>query len=170
MNEVARLLEMPPMRVYEVATFYTMYNRTPVGKYFIQACTTVRSTFLNFQRLRISLRSMKKLTKGKRTDSMPARRLWLRRNRESNLRTPRHNTRPHHQRRRIHLHQGRVLRSLCQRTNDPNQRRLLRGPHARNDRLPPQSPRRYRERPSNTARNWRDHGRGSTCEERLRGR
>ncbi|KAK5114537.1 hypothetical protein LTR62_002472 [Meristemomyces frigidus] len=29
MNEVARLLEMPPMRVYEVATFYTMYNRNP---------------------------------------------------------------------------------------------------------------------------------------------
>ncbi|KAK4998809.1 NADH:ubiquinone oxidoreductase 24 [Elasticomyces elasticus] len=29
MNEVARLLEMPPMRVYEVATFYTMYNRSP---------------------------------------------------------------------------------------------------------------------------------------------
>ena len=42
MNEVARLLEMPPMRVYEVASFYTMYNRTPVGKFFIQACTTVR--------------------------------------------------------------------------------------------------------------------------------
>ncbi|PFH60154.1 hypothetical protein XA68_11368 [Ophiocordyceps unilateralis] len=40
MNEVARLLEMPPMRVYEVATFYTMYNRTPVGKFFVQACTT----------------------------------------------------------------------------------------------------------------------------------
>lgn len=27
MNEVARLLEVPPMRVYEVATFYTMFNR-----------------------------------------------------------------------------------------------------------------------------------------------
>ncbi|ATZ53170.1 hypothetical protein BCIN_09g00540 [Botrytis cinerea B05.10] len=40
MNEVARLLEMPPMRVYEVATFYTMYNRTPVGKFHVQACTT----------------------------------------------------------------------------------------------------------------------------------
>ncbi|KAB8079082.1 thioredoxin-like [2Fe-2S] ferredoxin-domain-containing protein [Aspergillus leporis] len=40
MNEVARLLEMPPMRVYEVATFYTMYNREPVGKYFVQLCTT----------------------------------------------------------------------------------------------------------------------------------
>ncbi|KAK2750621.1 NADH:ubiquinone oxidoreductase 24 [Myotisia sp. PD_48] len=40
MNEVARLLDMPPMRVYEVATFYTMYNREPVGKYFVQICTT----------------------------------------------------------------------------------------------------------------------------------
>jgi len=40
MNEVAMILEMPPMRVYEVATFYTMYNRSPVGKYFVQICTT----------------------------------------------------------------------------------------------------------------------------------
>ncbi|KAI1389778.1 thioredoxin-like [2Fe-2S] ferredoxin-domain-containing protein [Hypoxylon trugodes] len=40
MNEVARILEMPPTRVYEVASFYTMYNRTPVGKFFVQACTT----------------------------------------------------------------------------------------------------------------------------------
>ncbi|KAI7864756.1 thioredoxin-like [2Fe-2S] ferredoxin-domain-containing protein [Spinellus fusiger] len=40
MNEVARLTEVPPMRVYEVATFYTMYNREPVGKYFLQLCTT----------------------------------------------------------------------------------------------------------------------------------
>lgn len=43
MNEVARILEMPPMRVYEVATFYTMYNRSPVGKYHLQVCTTVRT-------------------------------------------------------------------------------------------------------------------------------
>ena len=28
------------MRVYEVATFYTMFNRDPVGKYFLQVCTT----------------------------------------------------------------------------------------------------------------------------------
>ncbi|KAG9585327.1 hypothetical protein KCU77_g10035, partial [Aureobasidium melanogenum] len=40
MNEVARRLEMPPMRVYEVATFYTMYNREPVGRYHVQCCTT----------------------------------------------------------------------------------------------------------------------------------
>lgn len=42
MNEVARVLEMPPMRVYEVATFYTMYNRDPVGRFHVQVCTTVR--------------------------------------------------------------------------------------------------------------------------------
>ncbi|KAL8931290.1 MAG: hypothetical protein Q9216_007235 [Gyalolechia sp. 2 TL-2023] len=40
MNEVAKILEMPPMRVYEVATFYTMYNRDPVGRFHLQACTT----------------------------------------------------------------------------------------------------------------------------------
>jgi len=40
MNEVAKMLEMPPMRVYEVATFYTMYNRNPMGKFHVQVCTT----------------------------------------------------------------------------------------------------------------------------------
>ncbi|CAH1779712.1 unnamed protein product [Owenia fusiformis] len=40
MNKVASYLSMPKMRVYEVATFYTMFNREPVGKYFIQICTT----------------------------------------------------------------------------------------------------------------------------------
>lgn len=40
MEEVARLLEMPFIRVQEVATFYSMYNLTPMGKYHLQACTT----------------------------------------------------------------------------------------------------------------------------------
>lgn len=40
MNYVAKMLNMPEMRVYEVATFYTMFNREPVGKYHIQICTT----------------------------------------------------------------------------------------------------------------------------------
>lgn len=40
MNCVAELLEISRMRVYEVATFYTMFNRNPVGKYHIQVCTT----------------------------------------------------------------------------------------------------------------------------------
>jgi len=37
---IGKLLEMPYIKVYEVATFYTMYNLTPVGSYFIQVCTT----------------------------------------------------------------------------------------------------------------------------------
>jgi len=40
MKYVAKFLEMPYIKVYEVATFYTMYNLAPVGKYFIQICTT----------------------------------------------------------------------------------------------------------------------------------
>mmetsp|Transcript_8625 Transcript_8625/g.22278 ORF Transcript_8625/g.22278 Transcript_8625/m.22278 type:complete len:250 (+) Transcript_8625:44-793(+) len=40
MNTVAKMLGMPKIRVYEVATFYTMFNRDPVGKYHVQVCTT----------------------------------------------------------------------------------------------------------------------------------
>ena len=40
MKYIAKFLEMPYIKVYEVATFYTMYNLAPVGKYFIQVCTT----------------------------------------------------------------------------------------------------------------------------------
>ena len=37
---VSEMLSMPPMRVFEVATFYTMFNLSPVGKYHIQLCGT----------------------------------------------------------------------------------------------------------------------------------
>jgi NADH-quinone oxidoreductase subunit E len=37
---VAELLDMPYIRVYEVATFYTMFNLSPVGKYHVQLCGT----------------------------------------------------------------------------------------------------------------------------------
>lgn len=40
MTKVAAILSMPEIRVYEVATFYTMFNLEPVGKYFIQLCGT----------------------------------------------------------------------------------------------------------------------------------
>ena len=40
MKYIAKYLEIPYIKVYEVATFYTMYNLAPVGKYFIQVCTT----------------------------------------------------------------------------------------------------------------------------------
>ena len=37
---IAKILSMPYIKVYEVATFYSMYNLSPVGKYFVQICTT----------------------------------------------------------------------------------------------------------------------------------
>ena len=40
MKYIAKYLDMPYIKVYEVATFYSMYNLAPVGKYFFQVCTT----------------------------------------------------------------------------------------------------------------------------------
>jgi len=40
MKYIANYLSMPYISVYEVATFYTMYNLAPVGQYFVQVCTT----------------------------------------------------------------------------------------------------------------------------------
>lgn len=40
MHKVADVLDLPKMRVYEVATFYTMFMRKPTGKYHVQVCTT----------------------------------------------------------------------------------------------------------------------------------
>ena len=40
MKYIAKFLSMPYINVYEVATFYSMYNLKPVGKYFVQVCTT----------------------------------------------------------------------------------------------------------------------------------
>ncbi len=40
MDEIARRLDMAPIRVYEVATFYLMFNTRPVGTWHLQLCTT----------------------------------------------------------------------------------------------------------------------------------
>ena len=40
MKCIGKFLDMPYIKVYEVATFYTMYNLAPVGKHFVQVCTT----------------------------------------------------------------------------------------------------------------------------------
>ncbi len=41
MDYVADMLSMAPARVYEVATFYTMFNKEPVGKHHVQVCTNI---------------------------------------------------------------------------------------------------------------------------------
>lgn len=40
MDQIAEILDMAPVRVYEVATFYSMYNLAPVGVNLVQICTT----------------------------------------------------------------------------------------------------------------------------------
>ncbi|TAD87736.1 MAG: NADH-quinone oxidoreductase subunit NuoE [Alphaproteobacteria bacterium] len=40
MDFVAQRLDMPAIRVYEVASFYTMFNLKPIGRHFVQVCTT----------------------------------------------------------------------------------------------------------------------------------
>ncbi len=40
MDEVAGLLNILPIEVYEVATFYSMFNMKPVGKYLLEVCQT----------------------------------------------------------------------------------------------------------------------------------
>ena len=37
---LAKLLDVPNIQVYEVSTFYSMFNLSPVGKYFVQVCST----------------------------------------------------------------------------------------------------------------------------------
>ena len=41
MDYIAGYLQMPPMRVYEVASFYTMFNLKPVGRHHVQVCTNL---------------------------------------------------------------------------------------------------------------------------------
>jgi NADH-quinone oxidoreductase E subunit len=40
-DTVSKMLSMAPIRVYEVATFYTMYNLEPIGKHHVQICTNL---------------------------------------------------------------------------------------------------------------------------------
>lgn len=46
MREVARILGVRPVLVFEVSTFYTMYNKRPVGKYHVQVCTNIACSLL----------------------------------------------------------------------------------------------------------------------------
>ena len=47
MDKVAQICQVAPVRVYEVASFYTMFNRTPVGKYFLQVCGTTPCMYVD---------------------------------------------------------------------------------------------------------------------------
>ena len=51
MDEIARILDIPPIKVYEVATFYSMYNLAPIGKYLLQVCTTTPCMLCGSQKI-----------------------------------------------------------------------------------------------------------------------
>ena len=51
MKYIAKYLSISYINVYEVATFYSMYNLAPVGKYFIQVCTTSPCLFRGVEKL-----------------------------------------------------------------------------------------------------------------------
>ncbi len=50
-EEIAKLLELPVNHVYGVVSFYTMFNRKPVGKFHIQMCTNVSCQLLGAEKL-----------------------------------------------------------------------------------------------------------------------
>ena len=47
MDHIAHVIGVPPIKVYEVASFYSMYNLEPVGKYLLQFCTTTPCALCN---------------------------------------------------------------------------------------------------------------------------
>jgi|SRR5579872_7334879 len=51
MDAVADYLELPPIAVYEVATFYTMYNLKPVGRHVINVCTNISCMLSGSQKI-----------------------------------------------------------------------------------------------------------------------
>lgn len=51
MREVAMILGLRPAQVFEVATFYTMYNKRPVGKYHVQVCTNIACSLLEAEHI-----------------------------------------------------------------------------------------------------------------------
>lgn len=67
MNYVGKLLNMPPMRVYEVATFYTMYNRKPMGKYNVQVCTTTPCQLRGSDQIMNTIKDTLKIKPGQTT-------------------------------------------------------------------------------------------------------
>jgi NADH-quinone oxidoreductase E subunit len=51
LDEVAAVMDLAPAQVGSVASFYTMYNRRPVGKYFVQVCTNIACSLLGAEHI-----------------------------------------------------------------------------------------------------------------------
>jgi len=51
LEEVAQVMELSPAQVGSVASFYTMFNRRPVGKYLVQVCTNIACSLLGAEHI-----------------------------------------------------------------------------------------------------------------------
>jgi NADH-quinone oxidoreductase subunit E len=51
MGDVAKVMDLPPTEVASVASFYTMFNRQPVGKNLIQVCTNISCSLLGAEHI-----------------------------------------------------------------------------------------------------------------------
>ena len=65
---IALILEMPEIRVYEVASFYTMYNLKPVGKYLIQFCKTTPCMLRGIDQIEKAVRKKLNISNEETTD------------------------------------------------------------------------------------------------------
>lgn len=64
---IAHFLDIPETKVFEIATFYSMYNLKPVGKYFIQACGTTPCMLMGAEDIMNAIKEELKLENGKIT-------------------------------------------------------------------------------------------------------
>ena len=68
MNKVAEVVDQAPIRVYEVASFYTMFNRVKVGKYFIQLCGTTPCMACGAEEIASTIQEHLNIKDGETTD------------------------------------------------------------------------------------------------------
>lgn len=68
MNKVASLVGTEGIAVYEVATFYTMFNRTKVGKYFIQLCGTTPCMVCGSEEIKRTIEDYLQIEEGETTE------------------------------------------------------------------------------------------------------
>lgn len=65
---IAKLLDMFPIRVYEIASFYTMFNLKPVGKYKIQVCGTTPCWLRGSDKIMNQCKKVLKIAEGETTE------------------------------------------------------------------------------------------------------
>ena len=68
LDYVAEVVGVAPIRCYEVATFYTMYNLKPVGKYHVQVCTNIACWLCDSDNIVKSLEGKLQISMGKTTE------------------------------------------------------------------------------------------------------